>query len=385
MIQQTKYGETAKPPLWLMVLLIMFPQIVETIYSPALGDIGQHFGVSDSLAAATIATYFYAFAIGVVAWGILSDVLGRRASMLLGLATYAIGVFTAVFVTSFEMLLVARAISAFGAAAGSVVTQTMLRDKFSGEELGKVFSLMGMGIAISPVVGMFVGGQLTQLGGHTYVFWALCLLAVILLGKSALRLPETGCQESRKTSLTQTAKQMLLDKHIWVSALLVAGFNIVVFNYYQIGPFLFRELGFDAQQFGYSGVVLALGTFLGSSINKRLLTKGKTSASLIKLAVTLSALGSLGVYMTQDSLWFLLPMMVVVMVFGVGIPNVLSQALVNYKQSVGSASAILGLLYYIMIAVGLSASSAVANLGLSLVAVSMLMIVTLCFKVHRQL
>ncbi len=89
--------------------------------------------------------------------------------------------------------------------------------------------------------------------------------------------------------------------------------------------------------------------------------------------------------MTQDSLWFLLPMMVVVMAFGVGIPNVLSQALVNYKQSVGSASAILGLLYYIMIAVGLSASSAVANLGLSLVAVSMLMIVTLCFKVHRQL
>ncbi len=350
MIQHTKYGEMSKPPMWLLVLLIMFPQIVETIYSPALGEIGQYFGVSDNLAAATIATYFYAFAIGVVAWGILSDILGRRVSMLLGLMTYALGVFAAVFVTSFDMLLVARAVSAFGAAAGSVVTQTMLRDKFVGGELGKAFSLVGMGIAISPVIGMFVGGQLTHLGGHTYVFLALCILAVVLLSKSAFLLPETRSQEARKAPLAQTAKKMLMDRHIWVSALLVAGFNVVVFNYYQIGPFIFRELGLNAQQFGYSGVVLAVGTLIGSSINKRLLSKGITSALLIKLAVGLSTLGSLGVYMTQHNLWFLLPMMIVVMAFGIGIPNVLSQALANYKQAVGCASAILGLLYYTLIA-----------------------------------
>ncbi|MFC5080703.1 Inner membrane transport protein YdhC [Vibrio thalassae] len=380
MIQHTKYGEMSKPPMWLLVLLIMFPQIVETIYSPALGEIGQYFGVSDNLAAATIATYFYAFAIGVVAWGILSDSLGRRVSMLLGLMTYALGVFAAVFVTSFDMLLVARAVSAFGAAAGSVVTQTMLRDKFVGGELGKAFSLVGMGIAISPVIGMFAGGQLTHLGGHTYVFLALCILAVVLLSKSALLLPETRSQEARKAPLAQTAKKMLMDRHIWVSALLVAGFNVVVFNYYQIGPFIFRELGLNAQQFGYSGVVLAVGTLIGSSINKRLLSKGITSALLIKFAVGLSMLGSLGVYVTQHSLWFLLPMMIVVMAFGIGIPNVLSQALANYKQAVGSASAILGLLYYTLIALGLSASSALANLGLSLTVVSMLMVVTLCFK-----
>jgi hypothetical protein len=97
------------------------------------------------------------------------------------------------------------------------------------------------------------------------------------------------------------------------------------------------------------------------------------------LAVTLSALGSLGVYMMQDSLWFLLPMMVVVMAFGVGIPNVLSQALVNYKQAVGSASAILGLLYYILIAAGLSVSSAVANLGGTLIMVSIVMVLALFY------
>ena len=31
-----------RPPLWLLTFLIMFPQLVETIYSPALPGIATH-------------------------------------------------------------------------------------------------------------------------------------------------------------------------------------------------------------------------------------------------------------------------------------------------------------------------------------------------------
>ena len=51
-----------------------------------------------------------------------------------------VGTLLALLATEFETLLLARIISAFGAAVGSVVTQTMLRDSYQGSDLAKVFS-----------------------------------------------------------------------------------------------------------------------------------------------------------------------------------------------------------------------------------------------------
>lgn len=42
----------------LPIALLMFPQIAETIYSPALVDIGEAFGVGPAAAASTLSVYF---------------------------------------------------------------------------------------------------------------------------------------------------------------------------------------------------------------------------------------------------------------------------------------------------------------------------------------
>ena len=64
---------------------------------------------------------------------------------------------------------------------------------------------------------------------------------------------------------------------------------------------------------------------------------------------------------------FLLPMMLVVMSFGIAIPNVLSKALIDYRAQVGSAGALFGLLYYLLIGGGLALVGVGQNLGVSLV------------------
>ena len=66
------------PPLWLVVGLMMFPQMVETLYSPVLTQIASQFGVSEGQASQTLSVYFLAFAVGVVCWGRLCDLIGRR-------------------------------------------------------------------------------------------------------------------------------------------------------------------------------------------------------------------------------------------------------------------------------------------------------------------
>ncbi|MUK47936.1 multidrug effflux MFS transporter [Aliivibrio fischeri] len=368
-----------KPSLWLMVLLLMFPQIVETIYSPALGSIADSFAVTYSQASQTISIYFSAFAFGVVVWGILADKLGRRPTMLLGLVIYSLAALSAVLTDSFTYLMIARAVSAFGIAVGSVITQTMLRDAFDTKELSKVFSLMGMGISISPILGMLLGGQLTQFGGYHYVFIALFIIALVLVAYNLVALPETQ-KTKQPLKLKQLGLKMLRDINIWRSGCLVALFNIALFSYYQLGAFKFEQLGLSSQEFGYSGIVLGLGTFIGSYLNKYLISKQISLLRLLQLSALLLILGGILVTYLIDSIWFLLPMILVVMSFGIAIPNILSVALIDYKQQAGSAGALFGLMYYLMIGIGLSLAGAIQHLGIVLLICGIISSLLVAFK-----
>ncbi len=204
-----------KLTLTLATSMMMFPQVVETIYSPALTHIAHGFRVSAEMAAQTLSCYFFAFALGVVVWGRMCDVIGRRPTILAGLTLYLLASLVALFSGSFSMLLAARVLAAFGAAVGSVGTQTAIRDRFDGYELARVFSVMGIAMAISPAVGVLSGAVLTYYWGYQGVFGGLALLAALLLGYAGWQLPETRpLQDSRVTqnlrgALTKRVLQML--------------------------------------------------------------------------------------------------------------------------------------------------------------------------------
>ncbi|EOX3349068.1 multidrug efflux MFS transporter EmrD-3 [Vibrio cholerae] len=354
-----------KPSLWLMVIMLMFPQIVETIYSPVLGSIARSFSVSDAQAAQTLSVYFLAFALGVVIWGVLADKWGRRPTMLVGLLIYGSATFIAMQTDSFTILMLARVFSAFGIAVGSVVTQTILRDVFSGHELRRVFSLMGIGISISPVLGMLLGGQLAFAGGHQLVFLALFFIALVLFVYNLCQLPETQ-QVKPKIALGCLVARMFKDRQVLLSAVLVALYNVALFSYYQLGAFIFSDLGLDAEQFGYSGIALGLGSLIGSFLNKTLLAKQVPQRALLLLAALLLIMGTIGVSLTLDSIGFVAAMILVVIAYGMAIPNILSTALVEYKSQAGSAGALFGLLYYLLIGSGLALTGLVQHLGVVL-------------------
>lgn len=354
-----------KPSLCLMVIMLMFPQIVETIYSPVLGSIARSFSVSDAQAAQTLSVYFLAFALGVVIWGVLADKWGRRPTMLVGLLIYGSATFIAMQTDSFTILMLARVFSAFGIAVGSVVTQTILRDVFSGHELRRVFSLMGIGISISPVLGMLLGGQLAFAGGHQLVFLALFFIALVLFVYNLYQLPETQ-QVKPKIALGCLVARMFKDRQVLLSAVLVALYNVALFSYYQLGAFIFSDLGLDAEQFGYSGIALGLGSLIGSFLNKTLLAKQVPQRTLLLLAALLLIMGTIGVSLTLDSIGFVAAMILVVIAYGMAIPNILSTALVEYKSQAGSAGALFGLLYYLLIGSGLALTGLVQHLGVVL-------------------
>ncbi|OWO81316.1 MFS transporter [Photorhabdus luminescens] len=353
--------------LMLATALMMFPQIVETIYSPALTNIAKEFKVSAVQAAQTLSLYFFAFAIGVVVWGRLCDLIGRRLTILSGLLLYSGASLMALLSRQFELLLVARMLSAFGAAVGSVGTQTMLRDSYQGSELARVFSIMGVALAVSPAVGMISGSILVYFWGYKGVFSGLSLLAVLLSGWSAIGLPETRPASMVTIPLIGTLMMMLKDVAIWCNALLIALFNLCLFSYYQLAPFNFERLGFSPEMFGYTGLFLALGVGIGAWLNKLLLSKQWNSSNLVLLASVIVLIGGGLIMVLEDTGLFILPMILIVVAYGIAIPNILASALTDYTDRLGTAGALLGLLYYLMLGGGLALAGWNQHLGVVLI------------------
>ncbi|HBS6036070.1 TPA: MFS transporter [Klebsiella aerogenes] len=350
----------------LVTALLMFPQIAETIYSPALTDISTHFSVSAADAAQTLAVYFIGFAVGVLFWGWFSDRRGRRPALLLGLAVYTAGCMLALAAPNFSVLLAARILAAFGAAIGSVVGQTVLRDAFDGRRLAAIFSFVGMVLAISPAIGVYLGGVLTAWRGMNGVFGALALLAAALLLLCAAIMPETRPPRTGNQTLWPLMRRMLADAKIRLAVALVAALNIGLFSYYSQGPFLFAGLGLDARIFGYSGMALAAGALVGAQGNRLLLRRGAGQRPIFICAGLLLLPASAGVCLLADSWFFLLPMIAVATAYAMAIPVVLGTALSDYADCRGSAGALFGLTYYLIIGLGLALVGWGQSLGVAL-------------------
>ncbi|ROU12334.1 Bcr/CflA family efflux MFS transporter [Kluyvera ascorbata] len=357
-----------QPPLWLLTLLIMFPQLVETIYSPALPDIARAFQVGSERAAQTLSVYYVAFAVGVALWGWLSDRVGRRPAMMAGLLCYGAGSALALVATDFSILLLARMVAAIGAAAGSVVVQTMLRDSYESTALARVFSVMGAALAISPVFGLVSGGWLVSQYGHTGVFVALVTLALILLMLTACLLPETRSENTSGSRFGGLVCRMAGEGRLWKNAMLVALLNTMLFSYYSLAPFLFGQLGWSPRAFGWTGVLLAFASLSGSLWNRKLLSIGLSPEQLVKNACLLALLSGVAAWILQQSIWILVPVVGVVIAYGIAIPNVLSQALSQYREQAGAAGALFGLVYYLLLGMMLGLAGIVQQLGLVLTA-----------------
>ena len=362
-----------KLTLALAASMMMFPQIVETIYSPALAHIAEGFHISAEVAAQTLSSYFFAFALGVVVWGRLCDVIGRRPVILLGLGIYLAASVIAVFSESFALLLGARVITAFGAAVGSVGTQTAIRDCFTGRELAQIFSFLGIAMAISPAVGILSGTVLTHYWGFQGVFAGLAVLAAILLAYAVWQMPETRPTLRVTNPFFNTFKRMLKDGDIWRSAVLVALLNTSMFSYYQLAPFHFDTLSIPRQWFGYTGLVLAVGVSLGAVVNNWLVARNWLFVSLLILACGLGLLGGIAMLVIENRVGFVFAMIPVVMAYGIAIPNILARALRRYHDCIGTAGAILGLMYYMMLGGGLVLAGFTQRLSMVLIFCALLM------------
>lgn len=361
----------AAPSLLLMIVLVAFPQISETIYTPSLPDIAVALGVSNSSVQLTLSIYFIGFALGVLCWGWLSDFIGRRPAMLGGLIVYGIGSLMCFYSESITLLLVSRFIQAFGAATGSIITQTILRESVSGNKRHAMFAQISAVIAFTPAVGPLIGGWVDQAFGFRAVFFTLVMMSVLLFVYAFWKLPETtDVSVRKKVAILPIVKRMLSLPRVLVFGLLIGGINGVLFSYYAEAPFIFIEhFNISPGVYGFLGIVVALASIVGAMMSKRLLSLYAaekiihigclvmTSGALLLTIV--SSLASLPNMMLMVCI--LITLFVMLMGAGIALPNCLSLALVNFQDVVGTAGAIFSLGYYLLVSLATWGMSALHN------------------------
>lgn len=353
-----------EPSLVLLILLVSFPQISETIYTPSLPELAALMQAGNGLVNMTLSIYFVGFALGVFLWGRLADRFGRRPAMLWGLSIYIGGCLLCYASLTMSALIVARFIQGFGASAGSVVTQTIMRDIFQGPRRSQIFSIISGAIALTPALGPLIGGHVTDLWGFYANFVVLLILGIGIFLYTHRSLKETRPAEMPAVpSMTSLFVRMISDKHIWTFAFLIAACNGILFSYYGEAPFIFLELlKFKASHYGMFGMFVAVPIMLASYASHRLNTCMKSDSVIflgtgIMLIGTLFLLASAHLDLVRSSfgiagiLALMLPMTLVFFGMGLIIPNAISLALESYRSVLGSAGAIFGLMYNVMIAV----------------------------------
>jgi MFS transporter, DHA1 family, multidrug resistance protein len=201
LIQPTFKGEPAQTAPQYRILLILsalmaFASISTDLYLPAMPEMARSLRASDGAVELTVSGFLVGFSLGQLAWGVLRDRFGRRAPVMLGIILFIIGSAGCGMANSAETMVFWRIVQALGACANVVLARAMVRDLYSGHQAARMMSTLITVMAVAPLLGPSIGGEIEHLLSWRAIFWVLVVFGCLTL--ISLRwLPETHPIERR--------------------------------------------------------------------------------------------------------------------------------------------------------------------------------------------
>lgn len=204
----------------LLLLLLgassMLAPMAMNMHVPAAGEIAASFELERARASLTVTVYLWVFGSTMLLVGLPADRFGRRPTLLGGLILLALGASVAALSIEgigdvarivggwlgyqdivlskerlFQVMLVARAVEAVGAASIVVTPRTMINDRVQGPEAMKLLGLLGTIMAAAPALAPIFGELLSSWFGWPSIFGFQALVALVLLVLCVPFLPET--------------------------------------------------------------------------------------------------------------------------------------------------------------------------------------------------
>ena len=176
----------------LIALLMSLVALAIDAMLPALPAIGRDLGAArPNDVQFVITAAFLGLGLGQMIFGPLSDRIGRRPAINIGLALFAVGCLMSLFAPDFETMLAGRVLQGFGAAGPRVVVMALVRDQYEGSRMARILSFTMAVFILVPAVAPALGQAVQWLGGWRAIFAAFLAVAGVAFAWFALRQPET--------------------------------------------------------------------------------------------------------------------------------------------------------------------------------------------------
>lgn len=146
-----------------------------------------------------ISSYMLANAVGSLFAGPLADRFGRRPMLLLSIAFAAIGGVACGIAPTYEILLAMRAVHGFFAAGLGVLAVSVIRDRFAGDQMARLMSLIIIIFMLVPVLAPSIGQLVLEVASWRKIFHVQAVCAVAVFVWTWYRLPETLPPDGRQT------------------------------------------------------------------------------------------------------------------------------------------------------------------------------------------
>lgn len=309
-------------------------------------------GADSNAVALVITAFFLGLGSGQPVWGPLSDAIGRKRVLWIGLGLYGLAAAGAIVAPTLPVLLGLRFVAGFGAAALRVVALGIVRDAFVGAEMAKALSAIMAVFVLVPIIAPTLGTAILLTGVSWHGIFVVLAVFAGLLAIWLTRLPETLPVEGRLPLRWSSVWQALLvvARHRFAMSLTLAQtaafgffFSFIASSQLIISDVLDLEAWFPLI-FAASAAVLGTGVLLNPRILDRFGLRGA-----VRVAVAIYLVGTIVfaavALMTGGRPPLVLYMVGVVPILfaqALLIPNLNSCAMVPMGRIAGTAAAVIG-------------------------------------------
>lgn len=334
--------------------LMSFSSISTDMYLPALPTLVTDLHTDIGRVELTISSFLIGFSLGQLLWGPISDRIGRRLPIAAGLVLFIVGSFGCAYSETIGQMLAWRVVQAVGACAGPVLARAMARDLYARERSAQMLSLLILMMAVAPLVGPLLGGQILAFWSWRAIFLILMVFGLLALVGLWL-LPETLPPSRRSTvPLRHTLSSYLAlarDPRLLIYAIaggfyyggcyaFIAGTPFAYVDYYHLSPEIYGFL------FGANVVGLMALNYLNSRLVVRF-----GSERIFRFGSWIAAIS--GVVLAIDSRYgyggvpgLAIPIFCFMSVSGFIVANSVASALASFPKQAGAASSLVGAMHY---------------------------------------
>jgi len=284
---------TGLPFIIILSALMAVTSLSTDIYLPAMPVMAKDLQGDVEL---TITGFLIGFCLAQLIWGPLCDHFGRRRPLFVGMILFVIGSVGCALSTDIVQIVFWRVFQALGACTGPMLARAMIRDLYSRTRAAQMLSTLMIIMAIAPIAGPLLGGQMIKVTSWHAIFWLLAVIGALMLA-CVFWLPETLPEEKRvQASLSGAFRhyyRLLTNTTFMRFTLCLTFYYVAAYAFITGSPFVYiTYFGVDPQHFGWLFAFNIVGVMAVSILNRRLVHRYPLEA-LLKCAVFVAALAAL--------------------------------------------------------------------------------------------